>query len=307
MQKRGISVKSLNELITRLENKSLKKVAVAQAADKEVMLAVKKARDLNLASFILTGSKSKIQHIADEIELDLSEQNQIQMIDCSTEEASPAAVKSVHEGAAQIVMKGSIDTKTLLTSILNKQYGLRTGNILSHVALFEVPSQDRLIFLTDSAMNIAPNLDEKAQIIRNAVDVAVQSGWKLPKVAPLAAVEVVNPAMQATVDAASLTLMNRRGQIKECIVDGPLAFDNAVNHEAAKQKGIQSDVAGNADVLMVPTIEVANALYKSFMYFAEGKVAAVISGASAPVVLTSRSDTAESKVYSLALAVHSSK
>ncbi|MCP3025745.1 phosphate butyryltransferase [Halobacillus sp. A5] len=299
-------MEALSELISRLENQSLKRAAVAQAADREVLLAVKRARELNMASFILTGSKIEVQRIAEEIDFAVESDSEVHFIDCSKEEAAVEAVRAVNRGEAQLVMKGNVDTKTLLKAVLDKQYGLRTGSILSHVALFEIPGQDRLLFLTDSAMNIAPTLEEKVQIVKNAVDVAQKNGWETPRVAPLAAVEVVNPAMPATIDAASLTQMNRRGQIKGCIIDGPLAFDNAISMSAAEQKGVISDVAGKADILMVPTIEVANALYKSFMYFAGGRVAAVISGASAPIVLTSRSDSAESKVYSLALAIHSS-
>ena len=156
---------------------------------------------------------------------------------------------------------------------------------------------------TDAAMNIAPDLEQKAQIIKNAVQVAHSIGIDVPKVAPLAAVEVVNAAMQATLDAAALTMMNKRGQITGCIIDGPLALDNAVSQIAAEHKGIRSEVAGEADILLVPAIEVGNVLYKSLIYFANAKVGAVISGAKAPIVLTSRADTAESKLYSLALAL----
>ncbi|MFC7060569.1 phosphate butyryltransferase [Halobacillus seohaensis] len=292
-------MKTLDELICRL-GRSEKKVAVAQAADYEVLRAIKKAVELKLATFLLTGNETTIKQMASDVELDLSE---VEIFNCSNDYAAKEAVKKVREGKAHVLMKGHIDTKSLVKEVLNKEYGLRTGRVLSHVALFEIPNQERLVFLTDSAMNIAPTLDEKAQIIQNAVEVATQSGWVNPKVAPIAAVEVVNSAMPATIDAASLTQMNRRGQINHCIIDGPLAFDNAVSKESAELKGIKSEVAGVADILMVPTIEVANTLYKSFMYFAEGKVAAVVSGAKAPIILTSRSDSAESKLYSLALAL----
>lgn len=170
-----------------------------------------------------------------------------------------------------------------------------------------MPGYDRYTIVTDAAMNIAPDLEQKAQIIKNAVRVAHSIGIDMPKVAPLAAVEVVNPAMQATLDAAALTVMNQRGQISGCIVDGPLALDNAVSQLAAEHKGIKSDVAGKADILLVPAIEVGNVLYKSLVYFANAKVGAVISGAKAPIVLTSRADTAESKLYSLALALCSAE
>ncbi|MBA2173660.1 phosphate butyryltransferase [Halobacillus locisalis] len=298
-------MKSLDELIQRVDQSNVKTVAVAQAADEEVLKAVKQALDKGLASFLLVGESIQIEQVARTAELDL-DQAGVEIVSCEESKAAMEAVKSVHEQKAHVVMKGHIDTKSLLKAVLNKEFGLRGKGVLSHVALFEVPGRDNLIFLTDSAMNIAPSLEEKVHILNNAVHVARKAGWKQPKVAPLAAVEVVNPAMPATHDAAILTQMNRRGQIKDCLVDGPLAFDNAVDRDAAEQKGVQSEVAGQADILLVPTIEVANALYKSFMYFANAKVAAVISGAKAPIVLTSRADTAESKVYSLALALQSS-
>ena len=169
--------------------------------------------------------------------------------------------------------------------------------------MFDVPHYDRPILVTDAAMNITPSLEEKVQIIQNAVNVAHSIGIEVPKVAPIAAVEIVNPLMPATVEAALLTQMNRRGQIKGCVIDGPLALDNAINIEAAKQKGIQSEVAGQADILLVPAIETGNVLYKSLIYFAKAKVGAILAGAKAPVVLTSRADSSESKLYSLALAI----
>jgi phosphate butyryltransferase len=200
-------------------------------------------------------------------------------------------------------MKGNVPTAVLLKAVLNKEFGLRTGHVLSHVAAFEIPDYNRLIFVTDAAMNIAPDLNQKVQIVKNAVNVARSLGIECPKVAPLAAVEVVNPDMQATLDAAVLTQMNARGQIQNCQIDGPLALDNAVSAFAAEHKGIVSEVAGQADILLVPTIEVGNVLYKSLIYFAKAKVGAVIAGAKAPIVLTSRADSAESKLYSLAVAV----
>lgn len=221
----------------------------------------------------------------------------------SSAEAAELSVKAVRNGEADVLMKGNIPTANILKAVLNKEWGLRKGSVLSHVATFEVPNYNRLIFVTDAAMNIAPDVTQKAAIIQNTVEVARAIGIDLPKVAPIAAVEVVNPAMQATIDAAMLTQMNRRGQIKNCVVDGPLALDNAVSQIAAEHKGIVSDVAGKADILLVPTIEAGNVLYKSLVYFADAKVGAMIAGAKAPIVLTSRADSAETKVYSLALAV----
>ncbi len=292
----------LTSLLDKLKQQSIPKyVAVAQAADKEVLKAVKHAVKLNLASFILFGDKQKIVENAKEVALDLANTSIVHTE--TVQEAAQKAVQSVHYKKAQVLMKGNVPTSVLLKEVLHKEYGLRTGRILSHVALFEVPNQDRFIFVTDAAMNIEPGIKEKAQIIQNAVHVAKKVGVHVPKVAALAAVEVVNPSMQATVDAALLTQMQKRGQITDCIVDGPLAFDNAVSSKAALDKGIESEVAGNADILLVPEIEVGNALYKSFIYFANAKVAAVVSGASAPIVLTSRADSHESKLYSLILSL----
>ncbi|REJ10518.1 phosphate butyryltransferase [Halobacillus trueperi] len=299
-------MKKLDELVDQIDRRSLKTVSVAQAADDEVLKAVKMARASNLADFFLVGDQTEIENKSKAVGLDLSQEG-IEVIHASEKDSAQVAVKAVHSGEAHVVMKGHIDTKSLLKAVLDKEYGLRKGSVLSHVALFEIPGRDKLIYLTDAAMNIAPSLEEKAQIINNAVEVATRAGWKNPKVAPLAAVEVVNPSMTATQDAAMLTQMNRRGQLKGCIVDGPLAFDNAVDPKAAEQKGIVSEVAGQADILVVPSIEVANALYKSFIYFANGKVAGVISGAKAPIVLTSRADDAQSKIYSLALALRASQ
>ncbi|MFG6114402.1 phosphate butyryltransferase [Halobacillus sp. MO56] len=298
-------MRTLEALIEKLDKSELRTVSVAQAADPEVLKAVKNAIQRNLCRFLLFGEPKEIERISNEAGLDLNHPF-IEIKSTEKHEAALYAVKAVKSGEAHVVMKGALSTKEILKAVLHKEYGLRTGNVLSHTALFEIPNQERLIFLTDAAMNIAPSLEEKAEIIENTVSVARSLGVELPKVAVLAAVEVVNPAMPATMDAAMLTQMNRRGQLKHCQVDGPLAFDNAVSKTAAEQKGIDSPVAGEADILVVPAIEVANALYKSFMYFAEAKVAGIISGAAAPIVLTSRADSAESKIYSLALALLSS-
>jgi phosphate butyryltransferase len=277
-------------------------VAVAVAEDHEVIEAVAKAITLQLAQFRLYGNQEKIMGMLQEHGLQTSEHIEV-IAATSNAEAAELSVKSVRHGEADVLMKGNIPTANILKAVLNKEWGLRKGSVLSHVAAFEVPNYNRLIFVTDAAMNIAPDVTQKAAIIQNTVEVARAIGIDLPKVAPIAAVEVVNPAMQATIDAAMLTQMNRRGQIKDCIVDGPLALDNAVSQIAAEHKGIVSDVAGKADILLVPTIEAGNVLYKSLVYFADAKVGAMIAGAKAPIVLTSRADSAETKVYSLALAV----
>ncbi|MGP4107326.1 phosphate butyryltransferase [Virgibacillus sp. L01] len=298
-------METLTELKQQAQRQKDHVVSVANAADEEVLLAVKKAIEQSLCSFLLVGSKIEIEKLARTVELDLTKE-QITIIHVDSN-PSRAAVKAVHDRKADILMKGNVSTKDLLKAVLDKECGLRTGGVLSHVALFEIPNQERLVFLTDAAMNLTPTLQEKEQIINNAVQIARGVNISNPNVAVLAAVEVVNPAMQATIDAALLTQMQKRNQIKGCTVDGPLAFDNAVSRKSANHKDIYSDVAGNADILLVPTIEVGNALYKSFMYFAEARVAAVISGAKAPIVLTSRTDSSDSKLNSLSLALVSSK
>ncbi|WP_053364044.1 phosphate butyryltransferase [Bacillus sp. FJAT-27251] len=285
-----------------------RKIAVAAADDAEVLAAVSAAADFGLAEFLLMGNRQEITRLMREGFPGLLEGGTVTIIDCETREsAAEHAVKAVQTKEAGVLMKGNIPTALFLKAVLNKEYGLRTGKVLSHVAAFEVPRYNRLIFVTDAAMNITPTLDEKAQIISNAVGVARSLGIEVPRVAPLAAVETVNPAMQATLDAAALTQMNRRGQFKNCVVDGPLALDNAVSALAAEHKGIGGEVAGEADILLVPNIEAGNILYKSLVYFAGAKVGAVIAGAAAPIVLTSRADSAESKLYSLALALSASK
>ncbi|MDF1507557.1 phosphate butyryltransferase [Robertmurraya sp. DFI.2.37] len=283
-------------------------VAVAAAEDEDVLEAIQEALRRTLSRFLLYGDREKIIELINAKFPELMNNGDLQIIHALTnQEAAEKAVKAVHLNEASVLMKGNVQTAVILKAILNKEYGLRTGNILSHVAVFEIPDFDRLLFITDAAMNLYPDLQQKVQIIENAVAIARSVGVNWPSVAPIAAVEVVNPSMQATLDAAALSQMNRRGQITNCLIDGPLAFDNAISSLSAEQKGIKSEVAGRADILLVPTIEVGNALYKSLTYFAKAKVGGVIAGAKAPIVLTSRADSAESKLYSLALAICSIK
>jgi len=263
--------------------------------------AVTEAKKLGLCDSILVGSAEKINDIAAEQNFDISS---FRIVDEKDPKKSAAiATGLVRNGEADILMKGLIDTASLLRAVLNKENGLRTGGLISHVGVFELPGYDRLILVTDAAFTIAPTLSEKKSIIENAVNFMHSLGIEVPKVAPLCAVEVVNEAMPVTIDAAMLSKMNDRGQLKGCIVDGPLAFDNAMSEEAAKHKGIKSPVAGKADILVVPNIETGNVLYKSFVYTTKCKNGAVLLGAKAPVVLTSRADTFETKVNSMALAI----
>jgi len=294
----------LDSLINQATRNGHSTVAVAAADTVEVIEAVIDAIDRNLTEFILYGDQEKIISLIKKQKQEHLNNDKLKIVHSdSAERAAESAVQAVSNKQANVLMKGNIPSNILLKAVLNKEYGLRTGNVLSHTAVFEIPGINQLIFITDAAMNIAPNLGQKVQIIKNSVVLAKSIGIEMPKVAVIAAVEAVNADMPATLDAAALTMMNRRGQISDCVVDGPLGLDNAISELAAEHKGIISDVAGKADILLVPTIEVGNVLYKSLIYFAKAKVGAVLTGASAPIVLTSRADSAESKLYSLALAL----
>lgn len=295
-----MELKKLENLVDIARSKPKKKIAIAASEDDQVLLALKQATDLGIVEPILIGNLEKTRKISNEIGFDFSKYEFIEENEPS--KSAKIAVKLVREGKAQIIMKGLVNTADYLRAILDKEIGLRTGNLLSHIGIFEIPAYHKLIGLTDAAQNIAPTLEEKVSIIQNSVDLLRRLGIEKPKVALLAAVENINPKMPATIDAAIITMMNQRNQIKNCIIDGPLAFDNAVSKEAAQHKGIQSPVAGDVDLLVAPEIETGNALYKSFTYFAKGVVAAIILGAMAPIVLTSRADTERSKLMSIALA-----
>lgn len=292
--------KNFDDLFSKLKEVSPKKVAVAVAQDKPVLEAIKRATELKIAQAILVGDKEKIQEIAKGIDLDLSNYEIMDVKD--PKKATLEAVKLVSGGHADMLMKGLIDTATFLRSVLNKEVGLRTGKQMSHVAVFEIQGWDRLFFLTDVAFNTYPELKEKAAIINNAVSVAHACGIEKPKVGVVCPVEVVNPNMPSTVDAALLAKMSDRGQFKGCIVDGPFALDNAVSLEAANHKGVKGEVAGQSDILMLPNIETGNVMYKTLTYFAPCKNGCLLVGTSAPVILTSRADTFETKVNSIALA-----
>ncbi len=293
--------KSLNDLQQLILHKKVKKkLALAVSQDGHSLDAVYNAYQAGIIEPILIGSQSETEAIIAAKGYDFSQASFIDESD--NEKAVETAVRMVHDGQADILMKGKVATPTLLKGVLNKEWGLRTGRLLSHFALFEVDTYHKLIAVTDVAMNIAPNLKDKIDIVNNSVDYLNKMGIPKPKVAVLGAIEMVNESMQATLDAALLSKMNQRDQIKNCIIDGPLAFDNAVSFESAKHKGIKSGVAGDTDLLLMPDIEVGNVLYKTLVFFAKAKVASVILGASAPIVLTSRSDSEESKYNSILLA-----
>ena len=292
-------IRSFDEIITAAKDNDTKVIAVAVAQDRDVLSAVKTAADLGIAEPIFVGDKEEIVEEASHIDLDL---NKFEIIDVKDKaEACKKAVSLVSEGRAHILMKGIVDTSTILRAALDENAGLRTGNILSHVALFEVDGYDKLFFITDAGMNIAPNLEHKKQIVENVVKVAHSLGNPEPKVAILAAVEKVNPKMQATLDAEALVKMNLSGEIKDCILGGPFALDNAVSLEAARHKGINHPVAGKADILLVPTIEAGNILYKSIVYFAKGKSSGIVIGSKVPIIVTSRADSDIAKLNSISI------
>ncbi|HQH24902.1 MAG TPA: bifunctional enoyl-CoA hydratase/phosphate acetyltransferase [Bacteroidales bacterium] len=298
-------LKSLNDLKGIVAGEPRKRMVVAAAQDQHSLGAVIKGWKENIVDPILVGDKEKIQNICAENNYDITGLRIIHEPDIQM--AVEIAVKLVNNGQGDILMKGKVGTSILLKEVLNKEWGLRTGKLLSHFALFEVETYHKVIAVTDVAMNIAPNLQAKIAIINNSVGCLIKLGYIMPKVAVLGAVEMVNENMEATLDAALLSKMNQRDQIKNCIIDGPLAFDNAVSLESAKRKGIRSEVAGDTDLLLMPDIEVGNVLYKSLVFFAKAKVASVILGAKVPIVLTSRSDSEQAKYDSILLSAAASK
>jgi phosphate butyryltransferase len=295
-------VNNLDTLLKLVEKHPVRKVAVAVAQDGSVLEAVAEAHQRDVAESVLVGDEREIREVAESSGISLEGATIVNEPDSMR--AVAAAVGLVSSGEADILMKGYVHTDDFLRGLLAREGGLRTGSIMSHVFVAEVGDQNKLVFITDGAMNIAPNLEQKAAILLNAVYMASVFGVMTPKVAVLAAVELVNPMMPATIDAACLAKMaDRRQFVPACIVDGPFALDNAVSLAAAKHKKITGPVAGQADILLVPNIEAGNMLAKSLVYFGHDRLVGLLVGAKAPVVLTSRADTAESKLLSIAGAV----
>ena len=292
--------KTFADLIARVNDCGMKTVSVAVAQDSAVREAVLAAKERKIANAILVGDEKKIREIADSLKMDLSGFEIINVEDMT--EAAHTAVNLVHEGRADMYMKGLIDTKGFLKSVLDKEVGLRTGKPLSHVCVFEVEGIDRLLFLTDVAFIPYPTLEDKVHIINNTLEITKACGIENPKIAPLAAVEVINPKMPATVEAGELTRMNKEGEITGCIVDGPLSLDLAIDPEAAKHKGATDRaIQGDADILLFPDIHAGNLVYKCLVHTAKVVNGNILTGTKAPVILTSRSDDFETKVNSIAL------
>jgi len=294
-------IRTFTELVEAAKTKGPKTVAVAAAHEHEVMLASLDAEVAGLAQVLLVGDSDQIRQIAVADNFDISRMEVIHVP--QPREAAWKVMKLVSEGQADIAMKGKVETSDFLRAALDREVGLRTGRLFSHVAAFEIPGFDRLIFISDAGVIVAPDLEQKVQIVQNAIYVAHAMDIGLPRVAVLAATEVVNPKIPTTLDAANLSKMADRGQIQGGLVDGPLALDNAISPESARIKGIKSEVAGYADILIAPDIEAGNVLAKAITYFAQGKMAGVVVGARCPLILPSRSDTREAKLVSIALGV----
>lgn len=294
-------MRNIDDIIKFAKERGPKTISVACCQDEEVLIAVENGRKEHIVNAILIGDIDKTKKIAKNLNINLDNYELIDIKDMS--EACLKAVELVSSGKADMVMKGLVDTSIILKAVLNKEVGLRTGNILSHVAVFDIEGYDRLFFITDAAMNLAPDVNGKKQIIENACSVARALDIEEPKVALICAKEKVNPKMKDTVEAKELEDMYLRGEIKNCIVGGPFALDNAINEEVAKHKGMNHPVAGKADILVVPDIEAGNVLYKSITYFSKCENAGLIVGAKAPIILTSRADSDKTKLNSIALGV----
>lgn len=292
-------IKDLHDMLDKLKQEEKVILSVAAAEDREVLLAIKDAVNKEVIQPILVGQADKIKSISNDINFELEG---ITIIDSpSIEESAKIAVELVSKQEADFVMKGLLDTSILLKSVLNKEYGLRTESLLSHVMIYQLENYHKLLILTDGGMNISPDYEQKEKILKNAIQAAKCLGIDEIKVACLAAKEKVNPKMQATVDARLLQEACKEGKFGEgVIVEGPLAFDLAISKESSEIKGFKSEVSGDTDILLVPNIEVGNGIGKSFTYMANAKSAGIIMGAKAPVVLVSRADSHESKLYSIA-------
>src|SRR6056297_1341600 len=295
-------MKDFNELFLKLEKAEKQKVVLAGAEDPEAMKALAQSCEMGITKAVLVGDSKKIEDNMKAIPF-----NNYEVVHAeNSEDTAEKSVQLISEGAASVLMKGMIKTAVLLKAVLNKEWGLRTGNLLSHVAVASTDTLNKLIAITDGGMNLKPTLEEKVNIIGNAVSLMRSLGIETPRVAPIAAVEVCNPKMPETLDGAILSKMNQRNQIKHCIVEGPLGLDIALSKFAAKIKGIKGEVAGEADILLVPDIHSGNFLGKSVEYIGGGTIGGLIMGAKVPIIIVSRADKAQAKLTSIALGVMNS-
>ena len=275
--------------------------AVAYPCEATALAAAMDASRNGLIIPILVGPAAKIAQVAKEGKIALGDTRVVEAADSRA--AAAKAVELVRSGEAELLMKGSLHSDEILGAVVAKETGLRTGRRLSHVFLMDVPTYHKVLIVTDGAINIAPTLEDKVDICQNAIDLARSFGIERPKVAILAAVETVNSKMPATLDAAALCKMAERGQIKDGLLEGPLAFDNAISVEAARTKGIHSEVAGDPDILLAPDLEAGNMVAKQLSFLARADSAGLVLGARVPVILTSRADSVRSRIASCAVAV----
>jgi len=293
---------SLQELFDMAAQRKGSVVSVAAAADLHVLEAASAAKARGIADFVLFGDEAKVRQIATEHGIDISGMQMENVPD--NEEACRKAVAMVAEGKANALMKGLVDTSVIMKAALDRDNGIRAGRKLSHVTVFELPAYHKLLFVTDAAINIAPDIQGKKEILENAVDALHNLGIKKPKVALLAAKEKPDEKMPVTLEYVEIVAAAKKGAEQGYIIDGPLALDNAVSAESAKIKGIVSDVAGDADLLVCPDIEAGNILYKALAFLTTGaRLGGVVVGAKRPIILTSRADTSESKLISITLGV----
>lgn len=290
----------LADIFEKARKRKSRRLVVAAADELNVLQAVLRAKEEDISDPILVGNTARILAICRENRLEVEDIPIIEEKD--QENACRLAVNLIRSGEAEILMKGLVATAPLLKAVLDREHGLRKSEVLSHAALFEIPTYHKLLAVTDAAMNVDPGVPEKVSIIENAVEIFHRLGIKNPKVAVLCPVERVNHKIQSTLDAEEIKKLNVSGKISGCRIDGPLALDNAVSLEAAKHKGIESPVAGDADILLAPDLNSGNILYKSLIFFGSSISAAVVMGAHAPIVLTSRADSEQSKLMSIALA-----
>jgi phosphate acetyltransferase len=289
------------QLLERCTNLEPVPTAVAHPCDASSLSGAVEAAELGLIVPILVGPLAKITETAKALGIDLG---RFRIVDAPHSHSSAAkAVELIREGSAEVLMKGSLHTDELMSAIVARDGGLRTGRRISHAFIMDVPTYHKVLIVTDGAINIAPVLEDKVDICQNAIDLAIALGRERPKVAILAAVETVTSKMPATIDAAALCKMAERGQITGAVLDGPLAFDNAISQQAATTKGIRSDVAGDPDILLVPDLEAGNILAKQLSFLAKADSAGMVLGAKVPVVLTSRADSVRSRIASCAVAM----
>ena len=291
--------RNLDDLVETAIGLGPARIAVAAGHDPDVIESLQLAREMGLAEAVLVGDREKIEPMAAAAGLRLGAGQLIHQPDQSA--AALQAIGLVRDGAADLLMKGKINTSVLIRAVLNREKGLRTSRQLSQVIVFQVPGIDRLMIMTDAAINLAPELAQKAEICRNAIHVAHALGIEEPNVALLCALEFVNPAMPATVDAAALTMMNRRGQLTGGYVEGPIALDVPMSRFAADRKGIETPLVENTDVFIAPDIEAANILYRAILYMAGGESGGIVVGARVPLILLSRAETPETKIRSIAI------